>query len=381
MLFGVALCGAWVFTLIEFGASGRPARQLLGGLGPLQLRLSPWLAALAAGWLLWTARAPERAHVHRRAAGAALGVAVLLAMLAVLGSSLARHPRLHDVGDNYHYYLGTRYFSELDYDRLYECSAVALDELGRSVPRRMRDLTTNRHVPVVVDEALRTRCHAAFSPIRWERFKQDVRFYRNRHSFERFARRFTDHGYNGTPFWTAVSGAISTRLAVTDANQSGLAFLNVVLLGGMAAVLLQCLGIELGLCLLLLTLLSYPDQLVLVGAHLRYLWIALLASGLSLLGRGRHASAAVLIGLASGLLIFPAVFLAGTGAKLALAIARRERPPAELVRFSLAAALTLAAVFGLSLLQGRGLEAWAGFLDQMELNAGRMATGRIGFVI
>ena len=40
----------------------------------------------------------------------------------------------------YHYYLGSKFFREVGYTRLYECTAIAEIELGRAANVRKRDI-------------------------------------------------------------------------------------------------------------------------------------------------------------------------------------------------------------------------------------------------
>src|SRR5690606_7310585 len=85
------------------------------------------------------------------------------------------------VWEHYHYYMGAKYFPELRYTRLYECSAVAEMELRgkeRVLKRTMRDLTsTNLIGPTTQIVENPERCTAYFSAARWEAFKKDTSFF------------------------------------------------------------------------------------------------------------------------------------------------------------------------------------------------------------
>jgi len=66
------------------------------------------------------------------------------------------NPRVHQPNyyhrhEVYHYYLGSKYFDELGYKRLYECSLVAESETGKrslQPAREARDLSTNTLKPI-----------------------------------------------------------------------------------------------------------------------------------------------------------------------------------------------------------------------------------------
>src|SRR6187431_827943 len=79
----------------------------------------------------------------------------------------------------YHYYLGSKYFKEVGYKQLYECTAVAEVDLGRGAQirkREIRDLRVNLIKPMEATEVIKDpqHCKKNFTPERWEAFKKDV---------------------------------------------------------------------------------------------------------------------------------------------------------------------------------------------------------------
>src|SRR5262249_5238919 len=108
-----------------------------------------------------------------------------------------------------HYYLGAKYFPELEYTRLYQASVVAEADAGfadEASARRLRDLSTGRFVngADVLRDAPAYR--ARFSDERWRAFVADVATLRAWLSPARWAQSQMDHGYNGTPAWAIVAG-------------------------------------------------------------------------------------------------------------------------------------------------------------------------------
>ena len=82
------------------------------------------------------------------------------------------------VWDTYHYYVGAKYFSEVGYERMYDCAAVVDAENGRlaEVQRRNHtDLRTNLIVPTreVIENADQI-CKQYFSPERWAQYTRDI---------------------------------------------------------------------------------------------------------------------------------------------------------------------------------------------------------------
>jgi hypothetical protein len=102
----------------------------------------------------------------------------------------------------YHYYLGAKYFPELQYTGLYECTAIADLENGHEAEvlgRRIRNLRTNIVEGTSDIRSDPSRCKSAFSAARWESFKKDVDWFHSKMSPDYWSRIQRDHGYNGTP--------------------------------------------------------------------------------------------------------------------------------------------------------------------------------------
>src|SRR5690606_17570740 len=116
------------------------------------------------------------------------------------------------VWEHYHYYMGAKYFPELRYTRLYECSAIAEAELTserRVARRQMRDIASTNLIGTTHDIlAHPERCKDHFSDARWASFKQDASFFIKRLG-GRWENSQKDHGFNGTPWWTIVPSILA----------------------------------------------------------------------------------------------------------------------------------------------------------------------------
>ena len=119
-------------------------KALLAGAGTLllvvRLALPRWQPLPARRRRLWD--------------GALLGLGLLAAAcwwnLFQFNYPIFGHP-----SETYHYYIGSKYFRELGYTRLYRCTAVADAEAGwrkRVESRYVRDLETNDVVMQVAEE-------------------------------------------------------------------------------------------------------------------------------------------------------------------------------------------------------------------------------------
>lgn len=136
------------------------------------------------------------------------------------------YPKFYHRWDQYHYYMGAKYFHELGYDGLYKCTVIAQDELGTVVApppdmdfvyERRLDMTKEVRHPdkkirnlggdnllMPVTEVLEHPeiCKASFTPERWNEYKDDVRFFRMGSDKTYWEDMQKDHGYNPPPVWT-----------------------------------------------------------------------------------------------------------------------------------------------------------------------------------
>ena len=134
------------------------------------------------------------------------------------------YPRFYHRWDQYHYYMGAKYFPEIGYDGLYKCTAIAQDELGdgvelqvfgqtrkfdfrkevRKPDKKIRNLSGD-NLLVKADEILADpdQCRSRFSPQRWEQYKSDVAFFGSQCFLDGYWTQMQhDHGYNPPPVWT-----------------------------------------------------------------------------------------------------------------------------------------------------------------------------------
>src|SRR4029077_1731629 len=87
---------------------------------------------------------------------------------------------------------------------------------ARVKKREMRDLAVSNELGPsdrIIDNPL--LCTKHFTPERWKAFRDDIRFFRNRFSSERWDETQTDHGYNATPVWAIVGRLIADHGELT----------------------------------------------------------------------------------------------------------------------------------------------------------------------
>ncbi|MDH3202359.1 MAG: discoidin domain-containing protein [Myxococcales bacterium] len=186
-------------------------------------RHAPWfadwglqvLAGLVAAWGvrgLWLARQGEGASLWWER-GALVWI-ILACGAAWVNFGTYHSSRIVHYWDTFHYYIGSKYFEENEYERLYQC-VLAADYQDRGSAdlqrRKIRDLVDNRlHYLTEEDAIVYTKtCAEHFSPQRWEAFKQDARSFRTVMGTSWWRDMLMDHGYNASPISNMVAAALT----------------------------------------------------------------------------------------------------------------------------------------------------------------------------
>ena len=269
--------------------------------------LKPWLATCGAVLLGWEAFERGRSGARREAGAARSPVpraqarvqrlrAALLAAVAALSVwayfapyRLSAERYLHR-WDAFHYYVGGKYFRELGYDGLYECTLVTDALAGfedRARASRVRDARTNELVPgwVVLDRA--GACRERFAPERWRRFRSDVAWFRARFQAHHWARLRTDHGYNPPPTWSAFGGALLQLGPASERQLTALILLDPLLLGLALTLVARGFGWRAAAVSIIAFVTLYPaDQRWTAGSILRLDWFVATLVGIALLRLG-----------------------------------------------------------------------------------------------
>jgi hypothetical protein len=314
--------------------------------------------ALCAGGALWWRRAPAAEDRRRRAGTLAFGVLIAGGLAAWVNFGTFHGPGLVHRWDSLHYLLGVRYFDELRYDGLYDC-LVAADRadglpVGFDGSRPLRDLSDDREGIVADEEARITACPGRFTPARFDEFRADVRALRGHFEPGMWRILTGDRGYNGSPAFTLIGGAMADAArAVTAGGPGGeqramarqviaLVLFDIACVIGVVSLLWWGFGLEAAaLAALVLGLGSPWGYLWTGGCFGRHLWLLFAAGGLALLGRERPAAAGAAMAAALALKLFPALLLVGSA--LAWLQSRgQEEARRDLIRFAAAGTGALA---------------------------------------
>ncbi len=282
------------------------------------LRLS--LTFGGAVWLIWEARARRLNQPVTKAVSR--GVAITLTLVAFLTyfdffNPKVRYSEFYHRHELFHYYLGAKYFEEIGYEKIYECTAVAEIELGRGNEvrgRQLRDLRVNLIKPVSETYVLSnpSECTSAFPAEKWEAFKKDVDWFYNSSRGSYWTNMQKDHGYNPPPVWTMEGKFFAAMGDAGDVFFKWLSSIDVLLNLGMLLVI----GWGFGLRVMMVTALFWgangPANFYWTGgAFLRQDWVFLLLASAAF-ARKRKFFLAGYAMIWSGLIrVFPMFMLLG----------------------------------------------------------------------
>jgi hypothetical protein len=327
-------------------------------------------------------RSAPRAGGSGGPAGRTLSPALLwglaaLALLAHLDFMPWRNLHTHEF---FHYYVGTKYFPELGYTRLYDATVIADSEDAPATfdpDSPMRSLWTYevgpRRMPLLRLQATKGR----FTPERWAAFKRDIAFFRERDGvLWTMGDSVRDFGYNGSPLVTAILGGIARLVPLSAAR-----FIPIAAWFDIALVVLVSIAAALKvdaragpLFLFLWAVNPLNDHAYIGGAYLRTLHILALFVALLAFARRRFVLSGALAAVATLLRVFPIAFLAGLLAQNLLHRDRRAllRRHAPLFGAAVATALVLVGLTWFVSSPGDP-GAWVDFASKMRLHSQRLS--------
>lgn len=321
-------------------------------------------------------RLSERSFMGVLAVMATAAVAVYLNFFAFHGART--WVQLHDVA---HYYLGSKYYAELGYHDLYTAMLRAEAELYDNHFKTVtaRDLTTYEEVHIAQLLRRSDPVKAKFSDERWQGFQRDVAYFREALG-PHYAAVLVDHGFNPTPVWALIGGALSGL--VPDGSGHGV-FALALVDAALLTALFAAVGWAFGLRTLLLALTYFcvifgANFSWTGGAFLRYLWLFGLGVGVCCLHRRRDAAAGALFALAALLRVFPAMFAVPIVLKGLAHLWRRRALPRRQAVFAGSFAATAVVLVAATGLLPRGFDHWREFRDQMERYVANISPNIVG---
>jgi len=345
----------------------------------------------------------QRARIHRPIAerwkkfvGITLGV---IAICLYFSAFKFGYPKYWHRWDQYHYYMGAKYFPEIGYDGLYKCSAIAQHQIGKitweeeaddnlpadaSIGAKLKDGLAetfgtkkpkmksrsldmkaeleskgktvrklggdNLLIPVkeLIDNP--EQCISRFSPDRWEQYKKDVIFFRTTSDKKYWDDMQRDHGYNPPPVWTLAGYLIGNLSHATVGFMQALAMIDIVYLFGVFAALWWGFGWRVAAVGAIFwgTQSSAPFYWT-GGAFLRQDWLFFLVLAASLTRKRWFALAGASMVYAGLLRIFPGLVVVGWLVVCGAFIWRNKRIRPEHLRTIIGGCIAAAVLMGASL--------------------------------
>jgi hypothetical protein len=296
-----------------------------------------------------------------------MSVLVLVAGIFYFHGSRAKTDSYYHRGDTYHYYMGAKYFDEVGYWDLYECTVKALGKNRFKNKDTTRNLRTYQMVNVARVLESGPDCLDRFSPERWEQFKSDLDLWAQ--TRVRMRKMVTDHGYNGTPVQAFFAGKLANLIPVSEGNMAKATLIDVFLICLMMVVVSRAFGWKLGLVFAVFYFTNVVDRYMIIGASfLRFSWMFALGTGIAALKLRKHGWAGALLSTAALLNVFPALFVFAALVHHGWESFRQRRVSRGARRFVLAAALTTAGLGALGAAHGKGLQNYGEFAVNMELH-------------
>lgn len=281
------------------------------------------------------------------------------------------------VWNTYHYYLGSKYFSELGYLDLYIQSLRADEERLGKWKRTRTVMDLRDYGKLTRRQALKLADPNAFSPARWEEFKADLAVLQQHATEDTLKNVLDDHGYNATPFGQFINHALSSAFSIQSVPQRTILLsMDLWAVAGVFILAARAFGLRRSLSAACLYVLFFGTHGFQVGGFFRFDWFVATAAALCLFKMDRPRMAGWALAYGAMTRIFPgfmafAVMILWAGRTLRT---RRLEPAttAFLLHFGLACSV-MAALGEIGAPNGESN--WMRFKDKMALHSGEHHLG------
>jgi hypothetical protein len=344
------------------------------------------IAIAGCGLLIWyvIVRWFGRPGMHRRLRDALLGSLAVLSALCWSNFFQFHYSQYFHPSDLYHYYVGAKYYPELGYTKLYECTAAADIAAGfeeQVAVREIRDLVTNTITTTQVIIADPTRCTRNFSADRWAEYQRDISWFRGRLSEAQWVNLYVDHGYNASPAWGILGITIANLTPSTGSWIIVATLLDWLLLVAMWGFVWRAFGWR-PMCVALIFwgvnhLSHYGWN---GGSYLRQDWLVLLVVGICCIRMERPLAGGFALACATLSRIYPAFVVIALGLKAAWEMLQRRRLwiSAAHRRIVLGGLLAVVTIVPLSAVSAGGWSAWGEFFKNIRLQLDSPSVNRVG---
>lgn len=324
-----------------------------------------------------------KGHVRQLLRDRLLLVLGLLGFLGYFNFAHLHFGNFVHVWDTYHYVMGAKYFPELGYEKLYDCTTVANFENGHTdeVARQTyTDLRTN--IIIKTDEIIAhpERCKDSFTPERWQSYRTDVAAFRAMVNEGRWREIHLDHGYNATPVWTLAGYALTnaggnvtmqqlTRLNLFDPLYLLLTVIMIYWAFGprafaIAAIVLGC---------------HFPNRYYWTGgAFLRHDWIFWFVASICLLRKNKPELAGAAFAYTTLLRLFPGLAAAGVAVGAFEYFRQNKKLDPRFTKYVIGGVVTTVLLVGASFAFFGGPTTWQRFAQNTVKHANTPLTNHMG---
>ncbi|MFH1729420.1 MAG: hypothetical protein ABIA04_13505 [Pseudomonadota bacterium] len=283
--------------------------------------------------------------------------------------------------DMYHTVIGSKYFNELGYTKLYECTLFYNEKTLHffTPPARARNLLTLNY-ETTKKLLKKSNCNSIFSQERQKEFINDLKTFNDITYPEFWKEIFLDKGYNGSPFYTFLISNITNVVPISYNSLLALSCIDIVLVLIAFTFVLWAFGYKMALLSFIFFTLNFPNRYVHMGASiLRFDYIAYTIIALCLYRKNKFKTSAFLLALASVIRMFPVLFALGFIIKALMEFSKTKKIKIKYLNFILSFIISLALLLGASLTFGPGVKAWQKFFTNMKIHNQQSAGFRIGF--
>ena len=199
----------------------------------------------------------------------------------------------------FHYFMGSKYFDEMEYYRLYRFCVLADRETGTN---RLESIKKVRHLEnyTVMDinraeEIAKQEKSKYFTPERWEEFKRDWIAVSMRAPIWGWKNILTDRGFNPPPFWNVLPGFVAQFIEIRHNQQFKIgrsfdflfkliAYILIAVFVGLDAALLSFMYVELA---------PYNTGHE-IGTFFQFMFLSFLLAAMAFYRKGNNKTAGVL---------------------------------------------------------------------------------------
>lgn len=255
-----------------------------------------------------------------------------------------RHQPLH-FHEFFHYYLGSKYFREVGYLGLYDCTALADVEMASQdgvLPRvgpfirDLSDVLTDKPTPEALAHCT-NELRPRFTDARWALFKSDLRELRRLVPDDWWIGAISDAGFNPPPSWVVLSSVVANAIPIRVghlATYITTTSLDVMLLLVSFLALRNAFGFTTAAIAAIYFGSSYLSSYSWIGgAFLRFTWLTCVILSLCAMKKGRWAWAGAFAAGAACDRLFPVAFAIGAMLPLAYSAIREGGDRTPIVRF------------------------------------------------